>query len=289
MKYVSYSESIRSFVRKAQRLVGNLTQREAKMTTSEPNSIAAVTGAGSGIGQAIARRLASDGMHVAVLEREIESGQTTADQIASDGGSAEVVGCDVSDLDQVRTAFSSIGGGSGRVDVLVNNAGVSAVGNVIDTQPEEMDRLFQINVKGVYHCLHVAIPGMIERGGGVVLNLASVASKIGLADRFAYSMTKGAVLSMTLNVARDFVDQGIRCNCICPARVHTPFVDGYLEKNYPEDEREAMFKTLSDWQPIGRMAKPAEIAALASFLCSNDASFITGSAYDIDGGATRLR
>ena len=154
--------------------------------------------------------------------------------------------------------------------------------------PEEMDNIYAVNVKGLYHCLHAAIPGMREQGGGVVLNLASIASKLGIQDRFAYSMSKGAAFAMTLSVARDYVDKGIRCNCLCPARVHTPFVDNYLDKNYPDTKAE-MFEKLSEYQPLGRMGKPEEIAALAAFLCSDEASFITGAAYDIDGGVVQLR
>jgi NAD(P)-dependent dehydrogenase (short-subunit alcohol dehydrogenase family) len=151
-----------------------------------------------------------------------------------------------------------------------------------------LDRLYAVNVRGVYHGLHFGLPKMLAAGGGVVLNLCSVAAKIGIADRFAYSMTKGAVLSMTLSVARDFVNRGIRCNCLCPARVHTPFVDGFLAKNYPGQEA-AMREKLAAWQPIGRMGAPDEIAGLAAYLCSDEASFITGAAYDIDGGVTSLR
>ena len=167
-------------------------------------------------------------------------------------------------------------------------SGIAHIGNVLNTSPEDLDKLYQVNVRGVYHCLHFGVAKMLASGGGSIVNIASVASKVGIADRFAYSMTKGAVLTMTLSVARDFIDQGIRCNCICPARVHTPFVDGFLEKNYPGQEAE-MFAKLAASQPIGRMGTPDEVAALAAFLCSSDASFITGSAYDLDGGFTRLR
>jgi NAD(P)-dependent dehydrogenase (short-subunit alcohol dehydrogenase family) len=145
-----------------------------------------------------------------------------------------------------------------------------------------------VNVKGVYHGLHFGVPLLQRAGGGAIVNLASIASKIALGDRFAYGMSKGAVLTMTLSVARDFIDQKIRCNCVCPARVHTPFVDGYLEKNYPGKEKE-MFAKLSAAQPIGRMGQPDEVAALIAFLVSDEAGFITGSAYDIDGGVTLLR
>ncbi|BBO33352.1 SDR family NAD(P)-dependent oxidoreductase [Lacipirellula parvula] len=246
---------------------------------------AVITGGGSGIGRAIALRQAEAGDHVVVLERELAAGAETVALIAAAGGSAEAISCDVSDLDAVSAAFNQLQ----RVDVLVNNAGVAHVGNVEKTSPQDFERLFSVNVRGVYHCLHVAIPRMRSQGGGVILNMASIASKVGIRDRFAYSMTKGAVLSMTLSVARDYVAENIRCNCLCPARVHTPFVDGFIEKNYPVEERQQVFESLSTYQPIGRMGRPEEIAALARFLLSDEAAFITGAAYDIDGGVTQLR
>lgn len=247
--------------------------------------IAAVTGAGSGIGQAIAVKLAADGNHIAILDFNTEAGESTAAIIREAGGTAEVIQCDVSSATSVEAALGQLD----RIDILVNNAGIAAVGNVETCTGEELDRIYNVNVKGVYHCTHFAIPKMLENGGGVILNLASIASKVGIKDRFAYSMSKGAAHSMTLSVARDYVDKGIRCNCICPARVFTPFVEGFLEKNYTEEERPEMLKTLSDYQPIGRMGTPEEIGDLAAFLCSDKASFITGSAYDIDGGVTLLR
>lgn len=258
------------------------------MTTpshSPVNRAAAVTGAGSGIGQAIATRLAADGLHLHVLDFNEQAGNETVRMIRDQGGSADMIVCDVSDTASVEAAFARME----RVDILVNNAGVASIGNVENTSPDELDRVYAVNVKGVYHCLHSAVPKMVAQGGGAILNLASIASKLGIADRFAYSMSKGAVLSMTLSIARDYVDKGIRCNCICPARVHTPFVDGFLEKNYPADQRADMFARLSAYQPLGRMGRPDEIAELAAFLCSEKAAFITGSAYDIDGGVTLLR
>ena len=245
---------------------------------------ALVTGAGSGIGRAIALRLARQAAHVHILELSKEAGEETAALIHEAGGQASVIEADVSDTASVKAAID----GMGRLDILVNNAGIAHIGNVLDTSPEDLDRLYQVNVRGVYHCLHFGVAKMLASGGGSIVNIASVASKVGIADRFAYSMTKGAVLTMTLSVARDFIDKGIRCNCICPARVHTPFVDGFLEKNYPGQEDE-MFAKLAASQPIGRMGTPDEVAALAAFLCSSDASFITGSAYDLDGGFTLLR
>lgn len=246
---------------------------------------AVVTGAGSGIGQAIATKLSSEGRHIAILEFNMEAGETTAELIKQAGGSAEVIQCDVSSTSSVESAFAQLE----RVDILVNNAGIAAIGNVEACTPEDFDKVYNVNVKGVYNCLHFAMPKMVAQGGGVVLNIASIASKVGIQDRFAYSMSKGAAHTMTLSIARDYIDKGIRSNCICPARVHTPFVDGYLEKNYSEEERSGMFQSLSEYQPIGRMGKPEEIAELAAFLCSDKASFITGSAYDIDGGVTLLR
>jgi NAD(P)-dependent dehydrogenase (short-subunit alcohol dehydrogenase family) len=245
---------------------------------------ALVTGGGSGIGRAIALRFAAEGAHVVILELKPEAGQSVAAEIAAAGGSARVVAADVSSTESMQAAFASLDS----LDILVNNAGIAHVGSVLTTSAADLDRLYAVNVRGAYHTLHFGIPKLLARGGGAILNLASIASKVGLQDRFAYSMTKGAMLSMTLSVARDFVDKAIRCNCVCPARVHTPFVDGFIAKNYPGREAE-MFQKLSASQPIGRMGEPAEVAALAAFLCSDEAGFITGSAYDIDGGVTLLR
>ncbi len=245
---------------------------------------ALVTGGGSGIGRAICVRLAAEGSHVTVLERAAAEGEVTVAEIRAAGGAARVVAADVSDTEAMRAAFASLE----KLDVLVNNAGIAHVGNVTTTTPADLDRIYAVNVKGVYHGLHFGVPRLLAAGGGAIVNLASLASKVGLADRFAYGMSKGAVFTMTLSVARDFVDKRIRCNCVCPARVHTPFVDGFIAKNYPGKEKE-MFAKLSAAQPIGRMGEPHEIAALVAFLCSDEAAFMTGCAYDIDGGATLLR
>lgn len=241
-----------------------------------------ITGAGSGIGAAMAREFASEGGFVWVADLDEAQGHKIAEEI---GG--QFVRCDVSDHAGVAKLFEEILA-ERELDVLVNNAGISHIGTVETTSEEDFDRIYKVNVKGVYNCLHAVIPHFVSKGGGAILNMASVASKVGLPDRFAYSMSKGAVYTMTLCVARDYVDKGIRCNSICPARVHTPFVDAYLAKNYPGEE-EQWFQKLSAAQPIGRMAKPDEIAKLATYMCSEDAGFVTGVAWDIDGGFMNIR
>ncbi|MEO6848537.1 MAG: SDR family NAD(P)-dependent oxidoreductase [Chthoniobacterales bacterium] len=243
-----------------------------------------ITGGGSGIGRAMSLRFAAEGADVSILDYQKDAATSVCAEIESAGGSGRAVEVNVADATSVKAAFESIP----EFSILVNNAGIAHIGTVESTSPEDLDRIYSVNVKGVYLGMHYAVPRLLARGGGVILNLASIASKIALQDRFAYSMSKGAVLSMTLSVAKDYVKKGIRCNCMCPARVHTPFVDGYLEKNHP-DNKEEMFRILSEYQPIGRMGTPEEVASLALFLCSDEASFITGSAYDIDGGVTLLR
>jgi NAD(P)-dependent dehydrogenase (short-subunit alcohol dehydrogenase family) len=230
---------------------------------------------------------AAAGAKIHILDVNRETAASAAREITSHGGFAEVHECDVSDSAQVNATIGklqSIGG----VDILVNNAGVSHIGDLEATSEEEFERIFSINVKGVFHCMRACIGLMKERGHGVILNMASIASSAGISERFAYSMSKGAVLSMTMSVARDYVQHNIRCNCISPARVHTPFVDRYLERHYPGQEQE-MFNKLANTQPIGRMGTPDEIASLVLYLCSDEASFITGANYLIDGGFVNLR
>jgi 2-keto-3-deoxy-L-fuconate dehydrogenase len=247
---------------------------------------AVVTGAASGIGLAIAELFAAHQAAVVLLDLDAQKTTDAAKAIAEKtSGSVTGVACDVSRADSVEKAFSQIGGS---VDILVNCAGIAHVGNLLSTSPEDIDRLYAVNVRGTYLCMQAGIKSMIESKRGVILNMASIAATAGLSDRFAYSMTKGAVLSMTLSVAKDYIAQGIRCNCISPARVHTPFVDGFLAKNYPGQEAEKM-KVLEQSQPIGRMGTPSEIAVLALYLCSDDASFLTGVDYPIDGGFFNLR
>jgi 2-keto-3-deoxy-L-fuconate dehydrogenase len=246
---------------------------------------AIVTGAGSGIGLAIASTFAKNGARVFALDRNLKAAAAAVERIRASGGEASALECDVAIADSVEAAFARIDSdrNTPRIDILVNNAGIAHIGTVENTPEEDFDRIYSVNVKGIFLCSRAAVRRMLKAGGGVILNLASIASLIGLTDRFAYSMSKGAVLTMTRSIAVDYVKRGIRCNCICPARVHTPFVDGYLRNTYPGREAE-MFKQLSEYQPLGRMGTPEEVAALALYLCSDEASFITGQAYPIDGG-----
>lgn len=244
---------------------------------------AAVTGAASGIGKATALVLARQGAEVLVVDVNQAAAAATAEEIKSGGGKARPVVCDVTNEESVAAAFASID----RLDILVNSAGISHIGNLENTTAADFERLFSVNVKGVFLCMQAALRCMKKQGSGVIINLASIANHVGLADRFAYSMTKGAVHAMTLSVAKDYIGAGIRCNSISPARVHTPFVDGFLHKNYPGREEE-MFRKLSHSQPIGRMASPDEVAALILYLSSDEASFITGMDYPIDGGVIHL-
>ncbi len=256
------------------------------MAVENKMTVALVTGGGSGIGKSICLRLALKQYKVLVVDLDIKSANITVNDIISNGGQAEAFALDVSDHEQVIALFKNINE-EHTVDILVNNAGIAHIGNIEQTKESDLDRLYSINVKGVYNCISGVIGAMKSQKSGVIINMASVASSVGIADRFAYSMTKGAVLTMTYSVAKDYLDYGIRCNCISPGRVHTPFVDNFLEKNYA-DNKEEMFEKLSKSQPIGRMGNPDEIAALVDYLCSDDAAFITGSNFPIDGGFVTL-
>lgn len=247
------------------------------------NKKAIITGGGSGIGKAISVLFAKQGAEVHIIELTEDSAMETVNEINAAGGKVYTYACNVSDQQQVVQTFEKIGA----VNVLVNNAGIAHVGKADTTSEADFDRVMNVNVKGAYNCIYAVIPQLRKAGGGVIINMASIAAWVGLADRFVYSTTKGAVMAMTLSVAKDYVAENIRCNSISPARVHTPFVDGFITKNYPGKEAE-MFEKLSKSQPIGRMAKPEEVAALALYLASDEASFITGTDYPIDGGFITL-
>jgi NAD(P)-dependent dehydrogenase (short-subunit alcohol dehydrogenase family) len=245
-----------------------------------------VTGGGSGIGEAISSLFAHQGGRVYIIDVNEQAARQVATVITAQNGKARFIRCDITSRAEVTSTIGTIVQETGAIDILINNAGIPHIGTVESTEETDMDRLFSVNVKGAYHIIRAAIPFMKNRGGAI-LNMASVASSVGLSDRFAYSMTKGAIVGMTLSVARDYLSYNIRCNCISPARVHTPFVDGFLSKSYPGREEE-MFRKLSASHPIGRMGRPEEIASLALYLCSDEASFVTGCDYFIDGGFTRL-
>lgn len=251
------------------------------------NKVVAITGAGSGIGREIAEVFAAAGARVRTLDINLGAAEEVAQIIRNRDLEAAAFECDVSSGDAVNRTFASLFC-QDRVHILVNNAGIAHVGNIEQTSEADFEKIFRVNVAGMYHCMQTCIPNMVRSGGGVILNMASIAATSGVADRFAYSMSKGAVVSMTYSVAKDYISKNIRCNCISPARVHTPFVDGFLAQSYAGLEKQ-MFDKLAASQPIGRMAQPREIAMLALFLCSDEAAFITGADFPIDGGFLTLR
>ncbi len=230
-----------------------------------------ITGGCSGIGKSIALTFLAQGAEVHVIDLKAPAEPLPAD--------ISLHLADITNIESVQAIANELGS----IDILVNNAGIPQIGNLEKTSPSDFQNIFDVNVKGAYHCMYAFIPGMIQQKSGVILNMASVAASVGIPDRFGYSMTKGAIKSMTQSVAKDYIHQGIRCNCISPGRVHTPFVDGFIAKNYPDNQAE-MFAKLSATPPIGRMAQPQEIAHLALYLCSDEAAFITGCDYPIDGG-----
>tara|TARA_B000000460_G_scaffold225586_1_gene179962 strand:- start:327 stop:1100 length:774 start_codon:yes stop_codon:yes gene_type:complete len=249
---------------------------------------AIVTGAGSGIGQAIAFALAKQGAFVDVLEIDDDAAGETLGQIRSAGGQAAATACDVSDHGQVQEVFEQLGHDRSGLDCLINNAGIAHVGNITNTSEVDFDRVMSVNLKGVFNCLKGGVKLMLESGGGSIVNIASTVATMAINDRLAYSTSKGGVLAMTYSVAKDHLHDNIRCNAILPGRIHTPFVDGFIAKNYP-DNQEEMFRKLSEYQPIGRMGTPEEVAAMAVFLCSDEASFITGAPFPVDGGTLYVR
>jgi 2-keto-3-deoxy-L-fuconate dehydrogenase len=249
--------------------------------------VAVVTGGGSGIGRAISISLAANRAKIWVLDIDAAAAQVTAGEIADAGGVARSLLCDVADAESVSGVFTSIAA-AGSIDILINSAGIAHIGTIATTTVQDFERVFRVNVQGVYLCMQAAITTMVKQASGVIINLSSTVATIGFSDRFAYSMSKGAVRAMTFSVAKDFVDKNIRCNCISPGRVHTPFVDGFVKRNYPGREAE-MMAVLEKAQPIGRMARPEEVAGLVAYLCSDLASFVTGADVPFDGGVLTLR
>ena len=242
-----------------------------------------VTGGGSGIGRAISLLFAEQGAEIHIFDLDNPTSLETKGAVHAISPASNLHVVDITKPSSISNALKTIG----TIDILINNAGIAQIGTLETTSEEDFQRIFDVNVKGAFHCMKAIIPGMVAQNRGVILNMASVASSVGIPDRFGYSMSKGAIRTMTQSIAKDYLKKGIRCNCISPARVHTPFVDGFIAKNYPDNQAE-MFEKLSATQPIGRMAKPIEIAHLALFLCSDEASFVTGCDYPIDGGFVYL-
>jgi len=236
---------------------------------------AVITGGSSGIGKAIVETLSQQGAEVFILDLNENPSLT--------GAGMKTLTTDITQWEALKEAIAPL---PSSIDILVNNAGIGFVGNIEQTEVEDFDRLYQVNVKGIFNCIKALLPRM-KNHGGVIVNMASIVSHVAVKNRLAYTTTKGAVLAMTYAIAKDYIDNGIRCNSVSPARVHTPFVDDYLEKNYPGKEKE-MFENLSKTQPLGRMGKPQEVADLVLYLCSDEASFITGTDFPIDGGFIKL-
>jgi NAD(P)-dependent dehydrogenase (short-subunit alcohol dehydrogenase family) len=246
-----------------------------------------VTGAGSGIGESIARLFAQQGAHVVLADIQEDAAQRVAAEIQNAGGSARVQRLDVAEEPQVRAAIEQVASAEGRLDILVNNAGISHVGSVLETSLEDWERIMRVNARGVFLCAREGLRQMLAQspGGGAIINMSSVAATMGIERRLPYCASKGAVLALTRSIAIDFATQGIRCNAICPGTVQTPFVDGYLARNFAGREDEVR-QQLHARQPVGRMGRPDEIAYAALYLASDEAAFVTGSALVIDGGWT---
>lgn len=251
------------------------------------NKIALITGSGSGIGREIALLYAKQGAHVIIADIQLEAARTVVGEIEAQDGNAQAVELNVADEAQVQAIFAQVVQEHGRLDILVNNAGVSHVGNILETSLSDWERVMSVNANGVFLCAREGVKHMVAQQpqGGVIVNIASVAGMIAVDRRLPYGASKGAVISITRSIAMDFVQQNIRANAICPGTVHTPFVEGFLAKNFPETKDEERNK-LHARQPIGRMGKPEEIASAALYLASEEAAFITGSTLVIDGGWT---
>jgi 2-keto-3-deoxy-L-fuconate dehydrogenase len=253
------------------------------MIFSLENKVVIITGGSSGIGRAISILFAQQGAEVHIFDLQSPLSDDTISEVQQFNKNSKFHPVDITNEGLVLTEINALN----IVDILINNAGIAQIGNVENTSSGDFQKIFDVNVKGAFNCIKAVIPTMVKNNSGVILNMASVASSVGIPDRFGYSMTKGAIKSMTQSIAKDYISKGIRCNCISPARVHTPFVDGFIQKNYPNNQKE-MFEKLSASQPIGRMAKPIEIAHLALYLCSDEASFATGCDYPLDGGFLHL-
>lgn len=247
------------------------------------DKITLVTGAGSGIGQSIAEVFAQAGAFVYVADRDEKGGAVTVDKIKAAGGQAEFLKLDVALEENCAQAAQIVHAAKGRLDILVNNAGIGHVGNILQTQAADLDRMYNVNVRGVFNVTKAFIHQMVARKSGNIINLASIGGVVAVRDRLAYCTTKFAVVGFTKGIALDHAMEGIRCNCLCPGRVETPFVKARLAE-YPDPEK--AYRDMASTQAIGRMAKPEEIAAAALYLASDESSFVTGTDFIIDGGWT---
>jgi 2-keto-3-deoxy-L-fuconate dehydrogenase len=238
---------------------------------------ALVTGSGSGIGKAIAELFGQAGARVWVLDRDAASAEVTAASIRDAGGRADAAQVDVTDEAQVA-AFARR---AGAVDVLVNNAGIGHVGNLLGTAASDLDRLYAVNVRGVFNGSKAFVPAMLERGRGSVVNIASIGGVVAVRDRLAYTTTKFAVVGLTKSLALDHSHTGVRFNAICPGRVETPFVQARIAE-YPDPKQ--AYREMASTQLNGRMAQPGEVAAAALYLAADASAMVTGSCLMIDGG-----
>jgi len=245
------------------------------------NKIALVTGAGSGIGAAIAETFARAGAFVFVTDWDEKSGRETTDRLKAQKGQAEFLALDVTNEENCRRVAKTVFDSQGRMDVLVNNAGIGHVGTMMQTSGADLDRLYAVNVRGVFNVTKAFLPDMLKRKSGNIINLASIGGVVGVRDRVAYCTTKFAVAGLTKSMALDHAQDGIRVNCICPGRVETPFVAARL-KEYPDPEQAR--REMSTTQAVGRMGRPEEIAAAALYLASDESAFVTGTEFIIDGG-----
>jgi NAD(P)-dependent dehydrogenase (short-subunit alcohol dehydrogenase family) len=247
------------------------------------NKAAVITGAGSGIGQATALLFARKGAKVAVVDLDSDAGAKTVDMIKDDGGEAIGVIADASRAADAHRMAKTVMDIFGRIDVLVNNAGVFTEGNVVDTSEEDWNRILGVNLSGVFLCMKYCIPEMIKGGGGVVVNISSEAGLVGIGNQVAYNVSKSGVIALTKSAALDFAGDNIRVNCLCPGRVLTPLVKEVIRNS---QDPEATRRLLSEDRPMKRMGKPEEIAAGILFLASDEVAYATGTVLSIDGGYT---